>query len=138
MMWVGRSTVMANGAAEVRRRRRWTRIEKQRLVAETLAPGASVSLIARRHDVNANLLFTWRRQARRGTLNGTPPVAVGDESLPLIPITVTTDDADRPPAPDGRTGIIEIVLPSGERLRVDAWVDAPALRRVLAAIRNPS
>jgi transposase len=142
MMSVGRSTLMANGAAEVHRRRRWTRIEKQRLVAETLAPGASVSLIARRHDVNANLLFTWRRQARRGTLNGTPPVAAGNESLPLIPITVTTDDADRPPrrppARDDRPGIIEIELPSGERLRVDAWVDEPALRRVLAAIRRPS
>jgi len=58
--------------------------------------------------------------------------------LALIPITVTTDDAERPPAPNSRTGIIEIVLPSGERLRVDAWGDEPALRRVLAAIRRPS
>lgn len=117
-------------------------MEKQRLVAETLAPGASVSLVARRHDVNANLLFTWRRQARWGRLGDPLPIAAGDESLPLIPITVTTDNADRPrrrpPAPDDRTGIIEIVLPSGERLRVDAWVDEPALRRVLAAIRRPS
>jgi transposase len=137
---VGGSRLMANGAAEVRRRRRWTRLEKQRLVAETLAPGASVSLIARRHDVNANLLFTWRQQARRGTLNGRPLVAAVDESLPLIPITVTSDAADRPPpaAGDDRRGIIEIALPSGERLRVDAWVDEPALRRVLAAIRRPS
>jgi transposase len=103
-----------------------------------VAPGASVSRVARRHDVNANLLFTWRRQARRGMLGATPPVAAGDESLPLIPITVTADDADRSPAPDDRPGIIEIVLPSGERLRVDAWVNEPALRRVLAAIRRPS
>jgi transposase len=101
-----------------------------------------VSLIARRHDVNANLLFNWRRQARRGMLSGAPAIAVGDESLSLIPITVTADEADRrprrPPVSHGRTGIIEIVLPSGERLRVDAWVDEPALRRVLAAIRRPS
>jgi transposase len=137
MMLVGGSASLVS-TTEPSRRRHWTRTEKQRLVAETLVPGASVSRVARRHDVNANLLFTWRRQARRGMLGGTPPVALGDESLPLIPITVTAEDADRSPAPDDRPGIIEIVLPSGERLRVDAWVDEPALRRVLAAIRRPS
>jgi transposase len=138
-MLVGGSASRNGGAGDgPRRRRHWTRPEKRRLVAETLAPGASVSRVARRHDVNANLLFTWRRQARRGILSELPPVAADDESLPLIPIMVTADDADRPPAPDSRTGLIEIVLPSGERLRVDAWVDESALRRVLAAIRSPS
>jgi len=62
MMLVGGSASLAKSGAEAgrRRRRHWTRMEKQRLVAETLAPGASVSRVARRHDVNANLLFTWR------------------------------------------------------------------------------
>jgi len=46
------------------RRRRWTEEEKARLVAECDAPGSSVSLVARRHDLNTNLLFTWRRQFR--------------------------------------------------------------------------
>lgn len=122
-----------------RRRRHWTRVEKQRLVAETLAPGASVSLVARRHDVNANLLFTWRRQARHGILGELPPVAGKDESFSLIPIELASPGEARPrqqgPMRNDRTGIIEIVLPSGERLRVDAWVDEPALRRVLAAMR---
>lgn len=141
MMLVGGRRSLATETGP-HRRRRWTLTEKQRLVAETLAPGASVSRVARRHDVNANLLFTWRRQARHGMLGDPALVAAGDESLSLIPITVTTDDADRrscrPPAADDRPGIIEIVLPSGERLRVDAWVEEPALRRVLAAIRRPS
>jgi transposase len=125
-----------------RRRRRWTRAQKRRLVAETLEPGASVSLVARRYDVNANLLFTWRRQARRGRLGDTLPVAAGDESVPLIPIEVMATGEARPsqprPARDDRSGIIEIALPSGERLRVDAWVDEPALRRVLTAIKSLS
>jgi transposase len=143
MMMAGGSASPDGGAdSGPRRRRHWTRLEKQRLVAETLAPGASVSRVARRHDVNANLLFTWRRQARRGLLSGLPPVAASDESVPLVPITVTADDADRPPrrppAPENRPGVIEIVLPGGEWLRVDAWVDEPALRRVLAAIRRLS
>jgi transposase len=130
------------GASGALRRRRWTRVQKRRLVAETLEPGASVSLVARRHDVNANLLFTWRRQARRGMLGEALPVTAGDESLALIPIEVTASGEarppQRPPAGDDRPGIIEIALPSGERVRVDAGVDEPALRRVLTAIRSLS
>src|SRR5262249_62103966 len=96
MKLVDESAPMANGAAEAgpRRRRRWTRTEKQRLVAETLASGASVSRVARRHDVNANLLFTWRRQARRGMLGSAPLIAAGGGSLWRVPITVATRGAD--------------------------------------------
>jgi transposase len=144
MMLVGGLGSLARSGSEAgpRRRRHWTPIEKQRLVAETLAPGASVSLVARRHDVNANLLFSWRRQARRGVL-GEPPSVVGeDESFSLIPIEVAAPEEARPrqqgPMRADRTGIIEIDLESGERLRVDAWVDEAALRRVLAAIRRQS
>src|SRR5487761_844490 len=43
-------------------RRQWPEGLKRRIVAETLAPGASVSVVARRHDVNANQLFKWRRE----------------------------------------------------------------------------
>ncbi len=49
--------------APVRRKRRtWTRDEKRRIVDESLAEGASIAEVARRHDLNANELFTWRRQ----------------------------------------------------------------------------
>jgi transposase-like protein len=34
-------------------------------MAESFAPGASVSTVAQRYGVNANLLFTWRRQEVR-------------------------------------------------------------------------
>ena len=34
------------------------------MVAESFAPGASVSKVAQRYGVNANLLFTWRRRTR--------------------------------------------------------------------------
>jgi hypothetical protein len=47
-----------------RRRRRWSDEDKARIVAECEAPGSSVSLVARRRDLNANLLFSWRRQLR--------------------------------------------------------------------------
>jgi transposase len=35
------------------------------MVAESFTPGASVSKVAQRYGVNANLLFTWRRQEAR-------------------------------------------------------------------------
>jgi Transposase/IS66 Orf2 like protein len=43
-------------------RRRWSEEERRRIVAESFEPGASVSVVARRHDLNTNLLFTWRRR----------------------------------------------------------------------------
>jgi transposase len=156
MMLVSRSDFGTPEPEEPRQRRHrriWTTAEKRHLVAETLEPGASVSQVARRHDINANLLFTWRRQARSGVLDDALPSAAGPEGLRLIPIEVAAAGEALPvrqlscapmqraqparPA-DDQAGSIEIVLPSGVRVRVDALVDEPALRRVLAAIGSPS
>jgi len=48
------------------RRRRWTAAEKLAIVEETLLPGESVSAVARRHGVAANLLYRWRRLMTEG------------------------------------------------------------------------
>ena len=61
------------------RRRRWSAAEKMRLVEESLEPGASVSLVARRHGVNPNQLFTWRRLAAHGAFTA---AAAGEEVVP--------------------------------------------------------
>ena len=45
-------------------RRFWSDDEKRRIVAQSYAPGVSVSVVARRYDVNSNLIFTWRRDPR--------------------------------------------------------------------------
>ena len=45
----------------VQRRRRWSAEEKAAIVQQTYAPGMSVSLVARRHGIAPNQLFTWRR-----------------------------------------------------------------------------
>ena len=52
----------------VQRRRRWTAPEKVRMVEETFEPGMTVSLVARRHGVAPNQLFTWRRLVAQGSL----------------------------------------------------------------------
>src|SRR3954468_11531110 len=55
------------------RRRRWTTAQKRRIVEESFAPGASVSEVARRHEVHPNQLHGWRKDARLGSL----PLAPG-------------------------------------------------------------
>ena len=115
----------------VERRRRWSRDEKARIVEETLTPGAVVSEIARRHGVAQSLLFTWRRLARAAA-----QPRERDSSI-LLPVEI---DATSPPARAAasgrrtRSGIIEIDLGSGKRVRVDNDVDADALRRVLSVL----
>src|ERR1700681_1202958 len=52
------------------RRRRWSDEAKGRIVAESYAPGAVVSEVARRHDISAQHLFAWRKAARRLTPTG--------------------------------------------------------------------
>ncbi|MGI9490062.1 MAG: transposase [Geminicoccaceae bacterium] len=54
--------MILNGPSERRRQRPWTDAEKREIMAETEVPGASVSLMARRHDFNANFLFMWKWQ----------------------------------------------------------------------------
>lgn len=46
-----------------RRFRRWAAEVKARIVAETFAPGASVSAVARSYDLDPSQLFAWRRKA---------------------------------------------------------------------------
>ena len=50
------------------RRRRWAAAEKIAIVAETYEPGVTVSLVARRHGVAPNQVFSWRRLAAQGAL----------------------------------------------------------------------
>src|SRR5580658_4292613 len=63
----------------VQRRRRWTASEKVRMVEETFEPGTTVSLVARRHGVAPNQLFTWRRLVAQGGLTA---AGSGEEVVP--------------------------------------------------------
>jgi transposase len=133
-----------NGAGRRRRRRVWSTEEKRRIVAESAAPGASVSVVARRHDINANMLFTWRRAlgARLG---------VGSDPAAFVPAVMTAEEpASSPPASAHRertvsledgaaalaAGRMEIVLGSGCRVIVDKHVSAPALARVIGVLER--
>jgi len=77
-------TIVDVAKGEARARRRWSNAEKRRIVAETHAPGALVSVVARRHDVNANQVFTWRRQYWEGLLGGE------DGTAAMVPVRIGT------------------------------------------------
>ena len=113
-----------------RRNRSWPEALKREIVEAALAPGASVSVVARRYDVNANQVFGWRKRYREGSL---APV---DATAPLmmVPVTVTADQ-DGAMAP-GAADAIEIELPGKYRIRVGTGVDGKALRRVLDALER--
>ena len=106
------------------KRRQYSEALKRQLVAETQAPGASVSVVARRHDVNRNQLFRWRRQLL-------PKAAM--ESGAMVPVEIAAN-GDRPPWPD-RDGIIEIVFGCGARVRLRGEVSSETLRQVIELLR---
>ena len=119
----------ANSRA-VRQRRFWSAEEKRRIVAESFTPGASVSKVAQRYGLNANLLFTWRRQEARSA-------AVGGsvEPLKLLPVTVADSGTAAGAAKtQSQVGRMEIVLVGGERIIVGVDVDASSLARVAKAL----
>ena len=116
------------------RRRRWSNDEKARIVAETLQPGVKVTTVARRNKVASSLVFTWRRLARAGQLGGVAePAFVPVQIVPptAAPVPAAREPQRSAPSSGRRGGLIEIDLPGGRRVRVDAQFDAEALSRVL-------
>ena len=102
-------------------RRHWPEALKRRIVGESLARGASASVVARRYDVNANQLFKWRRQYE----------AAGSGAQPaMVPVAVWPSGAA-----SGSGGTIEIDLADGVRVRIIGAVEASVVRQVLEQLR---
>lgn len=133
-------------------RRRWPEAVKRELVAATLEPGASVSIVARRHDVNANQLFKWRRQFRDKAEDASvkPVRMLAVEIAPPL-VTPSRPALTRDPGrrrveassrADGPTaaGSVEIKLPGGARVTITGKADpttvAAAIRAATAARRR--
>lgn len=118
-----------SGAGGKRRRRLWSADEKRRIVAEAGQPGASVSVVARRHDVNANMVFTWRREL------GVECPAAPDSTTTFVPAVIgaapVTAARAAAPAPSSNAGRMEIRLTGGARVIVGPDVDPAALARVV-------
>ena len=125
---------------EVTRRgshRRGTDEQKQRMIAECDEPGASVSIMARRHDVNTNMLFNWRQAHRRvgnaaAELVSFVPALITPEPLPTL-----QELPKRKKGCSARpTCSIEIILADGRRVVVGGDVRSATLARVLDVLER--
>jgi transposase len=120
-----------------------TLAQKVAIVEEASQPGASVALVARKHGVNANLLFGWLRLHRRGLLTGQRhgtaapllPVKVGTPTLTptqRTPVLAERKGSRRPRVDDGASeSLVELVLPDGVRLRLYGQAQRHVLERIL-------
>jgi len=123
MMRTRESGEVVVGAEEVARRRHRSKLERRRIVEESLEPGASVAVIARAHGVNANQVFHWRKLYREGRLDVKPA------ATELMPVRIT-EGAEAPGPGRLHTGAIQIEI-GRARVRVEGPVDPDTLRMIL-------
>ena len=144
------------------RRRRWSDERKREIVLASFAPGVLVKDVCRRHDVSTSLVFAWRRQARNGELFGSGLGGTGwgtKAAASFLPVHFSAADAAAIASPEAAAlsapagcanraialtpehspplpGCMEITLGHGRTVKVDASVDAEALRRVIVMLER--
>jgi len=114
------------------RRRYRSRLERRQIVEETFQSGASVSRIARAHDINANQIFHWRKLYREGRLE------VERSADKLVPVRISDITPKLRPA-SGRNsrpataGTIDIEL-GHVRVRIEGAADPDCVRAALESL----
>lgn len=121
------------------RRRSWGPEEKAAIVAESLLDGETVCVVARRHGLTPQQLFTWRRQARVTTDEDGP--TDGPAFLPAVvaaepPVVEAAEPVRRRGRPRGRKepGLIEVEI-GGATVRVGRGAEAKAVTAILLALK---
>ncbi len=94
-----------------------------------------VAQVARRHGLNANLIFKWLKDARFA------PAAAIEEEPVFLPVEIRKDDAPTvpmvSPADDPPHGRVQIVLATGHRMTVEGPFDGEAVGRLLSILARP-
>jgi transposase len=116
------------GTAKGKKLRRTIK-EKRDIVEETLVAGASVARVARRHGVNANQVFYWRKLFREGRLG----ISMNPQLLPVKVAAERTTQAVKNNVRSLSSGTMEIEFPKGT-LRIAGSVDLVTLRAVLESL----
>ena len=114
----------------VQRRRRWSRAEKERIVAAAIEPGAVASEVARAAGIHTSQLFRWRQELCRSS-----------QSAPEKFSAVTIAAAPAEPAvpvpaapPPSASSVVEIEFASGARMRISGAVDPSMASAMIAAL----
>ncbi|WGF90831.1 IS66-like element accessory protein TnpA [Marinivivus vitaminiproducens] len=114
--------------AERRNRKTWSDDEKRLICGQTRRPGISVSQVARRYDVNANLVFKWLRDVRFA------PDEVGKDEARFLPVEIIGARGDERSVAPGTESRIAIELAGGHCLRVSGAYDPDALVRLIRGL----
>jgi transposase len=127
------------------RRRSWTAEQKREIVGESFGPELTPTEVCRKHGISTGQLYTWRQQMvsvsdavvsrprpRFTPVELSPPSP--EPTPPALAAPPVPEMAER--SPGLLAGLIEILLPGGVSLRVDAQVDGRALRCVLQALES--
>jgi transposase len=121
----------------VERRRRWSREEKERLVAACLEPGAVLSEIARAAGIHVSQLFRWRKELCQIE---EPKTEAPRTLVPVIVSEVTPAAQPIPSVPPAispsrrKRSDVTIELGRGRRVWVDSDIDTDALGRILDVV----
>jgi transposase len=102
--------------------RRWSRAEKERIVAAAIEPGAVASEVARAAGIHSSQLLRWRQQ-----LCGPPQSKPTFSAVTVVP----EPGAISQPAPQGA---IEVEFATGARIRITGPVDVSTVRAMIAAL----
>ena len=131
--------VESEGGGEARPARRWRSVAEKRRIAElTFEAGASVALVARAHGVNANQVFKWRRELKKGEL-------VDPDAAPtaLLPVTLSSSCESNKETPQAGAkeqpascGAIHIEFPGRVLISVECGADPVLLRSILESLRK--
>jgi len=123
------------------RRRSWTPDQKREIVTESLDAALTPTEVARKHGISSGLLYTWRQQILGDQISvvtrSQPNFARVELTAQQLESTESVASIVPTPSPAALSrpkGLIEIVLPGGVSVCVDAEVDGRALRRVLSAL----
>jgi transposase len=108
----------------VQRRRRWSRAEKERIVAAALEPGASASEVARAAGIHTSQLFRWRQQLCERV----------QMAVAFSPVAIAAEPAAASPAVSEPAGSIEIEFATGGRMRITGSVDARTVSALMKAL----
>ena len=112
----------------VERRRRWSREEKLRIVAESARAERTVSQVARAYGIAPGQLFTWRRQLLAAAVDGHG----SDPDAGFVPVRIASGAVVAAAA--STDAHIKICLPSGIVISMGRDVEVELLRRVLTAL----
>lgn len=123
-------------------RRNFRTADKKRIVAEALAPGASISAVARRYGIDRPLLYRWKRELVSPapdpvflpvTISDAPNLADASSPAPLIPMPQSTA---APVVVERAAQEIEVELVGGRRVRIARDTDPATVRAMVEMLEG--